>query len=319
MAATASIQITLDEKGAITAINNLKSEIANVGPAFTKVGNDSNVVLTKMAKDHDHARESAKLLREETGIFLPRALQGLIAQSQVLGPILNSAFSVFAIVGFIEVLASIPKKIGEVVESMTHEKAAVAEMKKAHEELRKVWEESATEQQHFQLELNLLGKTGTDKIAEEIANANKVANIEAGRLQNLQLMKRAQQEILDQAKRDYQANSPNTAAAFPNSENAAIRDAKAGLATISADVEKQRAVVDKAKDAATLLDLQYKQTFSDETRKNVEELSKAMSTLYEQSSKTLTIAGRQYGPWEAGDIRNHLHNGFSFTPSSGFQ
>lgn len=272
MAAVASIQITVDANGAVSAINNLKGQVTEIEPAFQKVGQTSNVILTQMVKDHDHARESARLLREETGIFLPRALQGLIAQSQILGPVLNSAFSVFAIVGFIEVLASIPKHIGAVIESMTHQKAATEAITKAHEELRKVWEETAKEQQSFQLQLDLIGKTGSEKIAAEAAAAHQLANIEAGRLSTLQAMKAAQESLIQ---RDEEAARKAAGVFAPGAgKSSTQRDQEAAGAQLNTLVAQQKLAFDKANDAATKLDLQYKQTWNEEQQKHIDETTK---------------------------------------------
>jgi hypothetical protein len=130
MPAVASIQIIVDEKGAVTALNNLKGQIQDIEPGFRKVGQTSNVVLTQMTKDHDRAREAARLLREETGIFLPRAIQNLAAQSESLGAILNAAFSGLAVYGFVDVVA---RSVGSILDTLQNAREVERKAREATE------------------------------------------------------------------------------------------------------------------------------------------------------------------------------------------
>jgi hypothetical protein len=63
------------------------------------------------------ARGSARLLSEELGVHLNRELADTLARSSVIGPVLESAFSVFAIVGFIELLDQASKKFDSMIQS----------------------------------------------------------------------------------------------------------------------------------------------------------------------------------------------------------
>ena len=57
------------------------------------------------------ARETTRLLSDEVGVHLSRSLTSVIAQSSTLGPIMASAFSVFAVVGFISVITQATTKL----------------------------------------------------------------------------------------------------------------------------------------------------------------------------------------------------------------
>src|ERR1043166_8197244 len=65
------------------------------------------------------AKESAELLKHELGIEMPRALTNLIAQSQVLGPLLTASLSTVAAVSLIQVLAQIPEIFHNMVGAVT--------------------------------------------------------------------------------------------------------------------------------------------------------------------------------------------------------
>jgi hypothetical protein len=63
------------------------------------------------------ARESARLLSEETGVHLSRGLATIVSKSSLLGPLLNAAFPIAAAIGFGEVLASAAEKFSTLIAS----------------------------------------------------------------------------------------------------------------------------------------------------------------------------------------------------------
>jgi hypothetical protein len=61
------------------------------------------------------AKESTRLLSEEVGVHLSRSLTNVIAQSTTLGPLMASAFSIFAAVAFVQVIAQAATKMSDLV------------------------------------------------------------------------------------------------------------------------------------------------------------------------------------------------------------
>ena len=64
-----------------------------------------------LTRSFHESRGSAALLGEEIGVRLNRHLQGVLATSSLLGPLLQSAFPVVAAVGFAEVIYEAGKRI----------------------------------------------------------------------------------------------------------------------------------------------------------------------------------------------------------------
>jgi gas vesicle protein len=113
MATVAQIVISMDEKGAVASLNNLKATASGIDPALQKVGQRGNVMFTEMSKSTEKARESAMLFAETTGVHLPRALAKVLAHSSMIGPALNAAFSISAAVAFAAFLVDVASRIGE--------------------------------------------------------------------------------------------------------------------------------------------------------------------------------------------------------------
>src|SRR5258708_5432734 len=99
MANVAQIEIVVDEKGAVTSLNNLSNAARGIDPALQKVGQRGNVVITGMVKDHQRAREAVELLGGSIGIQIPRAMQKVITESALMRTALVSAFNVSALIG----------------------------------------------------------------------------------------------------------------------------------------------------------------------------------------------------------------------------
>jgi gas vesicle protein len=113
MGAVASITIVVDEKGAVTAINNVGGAVDKLPGAFGRAGKSGNVVLTQMNKDHERARQSAQLLANTMGIAVPRALESILAKTPGVSQALNAAFAATVIVTFAkEVLALVDNLTG---------------------------------------------------------------------------------------------------------------------------------------------------------------------------------------------------------------
>jgi hypothetical protein len=104
MAASVQIQLTLNDNGTVKGLQAVDSQLASIGKSgktsgdeaaggLKKVGQTGNVVLTGLEGDHRKAHVAAQLLTRTLGVEMPRALEGVLARSKVLGPVLTAAFS----------------------------------------------------------------------------------------------------------------------------------------------------------------------------------------------------------------------------------
>lgn len=154
-----NVQIVVegDTSGLNASLDRINQQAAQLSSGFGQVASASDQATSRMSSGFERSRESARLLREETGIFLPRALQGVIAQSQLLGPALNAAFSGLAVVGFVQVLASVPKAIDGVIEKFTGAKAALDAMNSSQAALNKSLEQMNKELEQTQRRNAVIG------------------------------------------------------------------------------------------------------------------------------------------------------------------
>ena len=103
-----------------TASNELSQEVnyVNENNMRARASFDEDAAAsTQFGYSVREARGSARLLSDELGLHLNRELANTLARSETLGPILEGAFSVFAIVGFIELLDQASKKFDAMIEN----------------------------------------------------------------------------------------------------------------------------------------------------------------------------------------------------------
>lgn len=103
------------------------------------------------ASSFHEAKGAAALLGEEVGVKLNRHLRGVLATSELLGPVLAASFNVVAAIGFIEVAKGIYEKIAG-IKQLEEDLAASKEWQKHAQEVHK---------QYVQInrEIQLIGKS----------------------------------------------------------------------------------------------------------------------------------------------------------------
>lgn len=114
------------------------------------------------------ARHAFHGLGEEIGIHVPRFVQSFVAQLGGVGPVLAAAFTPIAVIGLVEVLGEIPKKLEE----------GIGYLHGWNEEAKKDFKEAtdaAVEFEHHEIKLNeeiakigLIGLKGPEKYAAEL-------------------------------------------------------------------------------------------------------------------------------------------------------
>jgi hypothetical protein len=146
------------------------------------------------------ARGSARLLADELGLHLNRELANTLARSEVLGPLLEKAFNIFAVVGFLEVLGEVPEAIDKIVGKLSGWDEAA---RKAYEGI--VKENLKAVEQNLDLEQSAdraatVGLEGSKKYAAEQANLQKELHSSALQAGELQQQVVGMQDKMDQLK-----------------------------------------------------------------------------------------------------------------------
>jgi hypothetical protein len=123
--------------------------------------------MREMTSQTTEARHAAHLLGDELDTKIPRALQGILAKSTLLGPALAAAFPLIAGVAFLELILKLPEGIKKVSEHLMGWGEAA---KKAYEEQIKLNEAALKSyEKHEELlkRIELIGLDGSAKLRKE--------------------------------------------------------------------------------------------------------------------------------------------------------
>lgn len=125
MPAVASIVITVDEKGAVTAINNtvnamkqVGDQVDHLGPPILNFGDKHKQVFNGVEGDYRRAHDAAALFSRMTGAELPRQLTTFLAKSSTIGPILSTAFNGAVILAFASTIVNLLEKIPDLTDAL---------------------------------------------------------------------------------------------------------------------------------------------------------------------------------------------------------
>jgi hypothetical protein len=160
MAATASIEIVVDDQGATQAFRNINAEAAKLGPTMQPVAKISEQTFNNIEGGALKSREAAALFGEELGVKVPRAIRGVIAESALLGPAFAAAFSGLAIVAFIELAK-------QAIEQLTGFGAAFTAIEKGN---------AAMLQSVASANKILIGPQNLEQITARLGSAQKAVN-----------------------------------------------------------------------------------------------------------------------------------------------
>lgn len=125
----------------IVADDQTQAVMAQVQARVSALSSTTNEAGSKMAYSFREARGAAALLSEEVGVRLNRHLQSAIASSQLLGPLLQGAFSIVAVVGFLEVAKGIYDRLTDIKQKedeIAHQIGLAETFHKIAEEVAKV-------------------------------------------------------------------------------------------------------------------------------------------------------------------------------------
>src|SRR5579872_4702155 len=146
----------------------VEAETQKMNEAFRTTVTESERAFSRVNYSSVEAKHAVHGLGEEIGIHVPRFVQTFIAELGGVGPVMAAAFAPIAVIGLVEVLSEIPKKIDEGIDALH---GWNEEAKKGFKEAA----DAAVEFEHHQIRLNeaiakigLIGVKGPAKYAEEL-------------------------------------------------------------------------------------------------------------------------------------------------------
>lgn len=97
-------------------VEELKAEIVSLQASIAELQAQSEGGgVAHLTSEVTEARHAAHLLGDEIGVKIPRALQGVLAKSELLGPVLANAFGALAVAGFVELAIKAGEKLSELI------------------------------------------------------------------------------------------------------------------------------------------------------------------------------------------------------------
>jgi hypothetical protein len=260
--ATVSIVIEGDSSGASAAIDEIGQRAAALPPVFNQVDTASTGAF-------EHSRESARLLREETGIFLPRALQGLIAQSAILGPALNLAFSGLAVVGFGEIVVSVGKKVFDLAGEISGAKERMKEMEEATLTLGQAEGKLAEATKTYIEQLRYAGLEGSKLNEAEVLDAHmQVANMQA-KVAGLQALRVAVEQTSHEMVETWKGDAETGAGIWVKGLSQAAQDAQVHLKSIDREIAVWQEGVARSNTELLKAEDALKKVYGEETRQDI--------------------------------------------------
>ena len=113
MATKVFIEVEMDEKGAVTGVENVTSAMKGMDAGLQRVGQRGNVVMTSMAKQQREAREAGMLLSNVLGVQMPAGLDRVLARMPVVSGAMRAAFNVSVVAAVAAAVVSLINNFDE--------------------------------------------------------------------------------------------------------------------------------------------------------------------------------------------------------------
>jgi hypothetical protein len=165
------VKITGEDTGVSAAIKELSAQLQQLKRTQDDAGSSAKNLGAAEAgagRSMREAREGAKLLSEETGIHLSRGLTGVLARSEMLGPILQAAFPVAAAIGFGEVISSFAEKFSTMIADAFIYTDAMKAAYQSQVQINNAIAKRVEENKRLDQESALIGLKGTEREIAEI-------------------------------------------------------------------------------------------------------------------------------------------------------
>lgn len=214
----------------------IERALQDAGASAEEFGTQAEEGMGRASLGANNARIAFSGLTRELGLTGNRALSSFIAQSESLGPILSTAFSGIAIVGFIELAVQAAEKISKFISDtliftqaeqdaynqLVKDNAAIAENEEQHKK-------------NLQ-EISLIGKSAAEQDRLRAQYAKEDSTSKSKQVEQANLETAAQREKLQvlYQQRDALATQPqfNTAgkSVFPSEASKSLQDVNAQIA-----------------------------------------------------------------------------------------
>lgn len=183
------VKITGEDTGVSAAIRELSVQLNQLKRTQDDTAGSAQRMGSAEAgagRSMREAREGARLLSEETGVHLNRALTGVLARSSTLGPIINAAFPIAAAFGFGEVIAAGTEKLTALIANTFIYTEAMQREYAAQIAANKEFEKSAEKIKELQKAYELIGLKGSDLGAAKLAQLRKEIDDAGAALKRIQ-------------------------------------------------------------------------------------------------------------------------------------
>ena len=288
------------------SLDRVNQQAAQLNSGFSSAASASDQATSRISSGFEHSRESARLLREETGIFLPRALQGLISQSQVLGPALNLAFSGLAVVGFGEIMVSIGKKVFDVAEGISGAKERMKEMEEATGALGKAQHDLAEATKTYVEQLRYAGLEGSKLNEAEVADAHlQVANMQA-KVAGLEALRRAVEQTSHEMVETWKGDAETGSGIWVKEMSTAALDAQVHLKSIDTEIAVFETAVAKSNTEVLKAEAALNKAYGQETQQQIRAMTEELRKEDELMNNSIQASDEYYK--QLGEHENKLMN-----------
>src|SRR5438445_13258192 len=285
MAATASIEIVVNDAQATAALNRLNAANAKIGATLQPVQRISEQTFNNIEHGALKARESAALLGEEFGVKIPRALRGTIAEAAGIGKIFTAAFSGLAIIGFIQIAVEAGKRIAEFADRLGGWSEQAKKTKEAQEELNKIVVEGEQKVEKLREAYALIGLSGLPRLSKEQEIAKVKFDEMAIVVTNLNEKLEKLQQLSKETHERIQVTG--TSAVTVVEPTAAAQKAQGQIADVRKELVQATTDMDELKQAANNAGKEFDTTFA---KDRVEQVKKIAAATVDASTKLEEMA-----------------------------
>ena len=122
-----NITINVSDGNSAEAVQQVVAQLNAIGPAGEKAGAQAGAGLDKTSEHALSAKENVRLLSEEMGIHVPRAMQSVIANSQMLMGAIGAIGPAMIAIGAIDILTMMGEKAYKFYENFVELKGVISD------------------------------------------------------------------------------------------------------------------------------------------------------------------------------------------------